>query len=587
MLHRSSLKQTTVLTALVFGLTSLAAPILSMAAAPIAAGKDLAVSKPVMACADLAKVDLAALGGAGSKVTSAKEEVVNKIAMCSVNVTLAPTISISLKLPTATWTQRYMQVGCGGLCGHVMLEVGAADNCAAISDGGFVLAATNMGHDDDDPKDGNGAFGRDPQKLVDFAYLAQHKTADVAKLLINTYYGKAQAYSYFNGCSDGGREALMEAQRYPNDFNGIIAGAPAMLFQFQNSLHHGWQATQNRDANGKAILLAAKLPVLHSAVVKACDKFDGVADGLLSDPRLCSFEPKAIVCAEGAADTSTCLTAAEANVAAKFYNGPKDATTGQRLLVGGPQYGSELSWAGVFIPETAEDGVMSQMITTQALGNLIIPDAPADYGLKDLKFDASYVHLLKARHPLLDATNPDLSAFANAGGKLILWHGWADEHISPITTIAYHEAMEATMGADKVASFNRMYLLPGVGHCGRGEGPSAIDLVSAMMNWVEKGQAADAIASSTESGPPNNFGQPMMGPPGGKGGDKKGPPPEPKGPTTKMTRPVFPYPAIATYKGTGDVADAANYDRGAALYSEPVSDWAGADFFKPYKPRMN
>jgi hypothetical protein len=549
-----------------------------------ATGKPLEVTKPVMACADLAKLDLTKLGGAGSKVTSAKEDMVNKIAMCSVDVTLAPAIVISMKLPTQTWTQRYMQVGCGGLCGHVMLEVGAADNCAAISDGGFVLAATNMGHDDENPAEGNGLFGRDPQRRVDFAYLAQHKTAETAKVLIKAFYGKAQAYSYFNGCSDGGREALMEAQRYPQDFNGIIAGAPAMLFQFQNSLHHGWLATQNRDANGKAILLAAKLPLLHSAVVKACDALDGAEDGLLSDPRLCSFDPKTIVCVANVKDTSTCLTAAEADVARKFYVGPKDPVSGQRLIVGGPQYGSELSWSGVFVPETADDGVMSQMITTQALGNLIIPEATVDYGLADLKFDAAYVQQLKARHLLLDATNPDLTAFAGAGGKLILWHGWADEHISPITTIAYHEAMEATMGKDQVEAFNRMYLLPGVTHCGRGEGPSAIDLVSAMMNWVENGTAPDAIASSTESGPANNFGQPMMGP---KGGDKKGPPPAPTAIAKKVTRPVFPYPAIATYKGSGHEADAANYDRGPALYTEPVSDWAGADFFKPYQPSMN
>jgi Tannase and feruloyl esterase len=238
----------------------------------------------------------------------------------------------------------------------------------------------------------------------------------------------------------------------------------------------------------------------------------------------------------------------------------------------------------VFVPETADDGVMSQMIAGAALGNLIIPDAAADFGVKDLKFDAAFVQQLKARHALLDATNPDLSAFANAGGKLILWHGWADEHISPITTIAYHEAMEATMGKDKVEAFNRMYLLPGVAHCGRGEGPSAIDLVSAMMDWVENGTAPDAIASSTESGPANNFGQPMMGP---KGGNKKGPPPAPPAIAKKMTRPVFAYPAIAIYKGSGDVADAANYDRGAALYTQPVSDWAGADFFKPYPPSMD
>jgi Tannase and feruloyl esterase len=550
-----------------------------------ATGKDLAVTKPTMTCADLAKTDLTSIGGAGSSITSAKEETVNNLKMCTVEGVLAPTIKFVVKLPIAAYTQRFMQLGCGGLCGHIGLEVGAADGCAPLTDGGFVISTTDMGHDDDAEVDKNGVFGKNPQKRVDFAYRAEHVTALASKALIKAYYGQAQAYSYFNGCSDGGREAVMEAQRYPDDFNGIIAGAPAMLFQFQNSLHHGWLATQNRDANGKAILLSANLPVLHQAVVKACDKLDGVEDGLLSDPRICKFDLANVQCAVDAADTSACLTAAETDVARKFYEGPHDPVTGQRLIVGGPQYGSELGWAGVFVPYAADDGVMSQMVSEQAMGNLIFENDPATgTALSSLKFDSATVELLKARHPLLDATNPDINAFADAGGKLILWHGWADQHISPITTIAYHEAMQATLGNEKLETFERLYVLPGVQHCGRGDGPSSIDLLSAMMNWVEQGQAPDAIASTSDQSEPSNFGQPNMGPPGGA---KKGPPSAAPAPVKTMTRPVFPYPAVATYKGTGDVTDAANYDRGPALYSESVSDWVGPDFFKPYEPGMN
>ncbi len=562
--------------ALSVGLASLATPMTAFAAS---AGKDLGVVAPAQLCSDLTKTDLTNIGGAGSSITSAKEETANKTQMCTVEGILAPAIKFTVKLPIATYTQRYMQLGCGGLCGHISLEVGAADGCAPLAAGGFVIGTTNMGHDDQ-----GGAFGKDPQKLVDFAYLAEHLTALTSKALIKAYYGKAQAYSYFNGCSDGGREALMEAQRYPDDFNGIIAGAPAMLFQFQNSLHHGWLATQNHDANGKAILLSAKLPVLHQAVVKACDKLDGVEDGLLSDPRICKFDVSTVQCAAGASDTSACLTAAEAVVARKFYEGPHDSATGQRLIVGGPQYGSELAWSGVFVPDAADDDVMSRMISEDALTGLIFEKSPpVGYTLKDLKFDASTVALLKDRHPLLDATNPELAPFADAGGKLILWHGWSDQHISPITTIAYHEALQATLGKDKVEAFERLYVLPGVEHCGRGDGPSSIDLLTAMMNWVEQGVAPDAIASTTDQAEPSNFGQPDMGPPGG---NKKGPPPAPSAPAKTVTRPVFPYPAIATYKGSGDIADAANYDRGPALYSEPVSAWAGSDFFKPYKAGM-
>jgi Tannase and feruloyl esterase len=198
-----------------------------------------------------------------------------------------------------------------------------------------------------------------------------------------------------------------------------------------------------------------------------------------------------------------------------------------------------------------------------------------------LKFDGSTIEMLKIRHALLDATNPDLTAFASAGGKLILWHGWADQHISPITTIAYYEAMQAAMGKDKVEAMSRLYLLPGVQHCGRGDGPSSIDLLSAMMNWIETGKAPDAIASSNDQAASNNFGQPQ-----GMGAPKGAPPPEPA-PTVRMTRPVFPYPAVAAYKGSGDVNEAANYEKGKPFYTKPVSDWIGADFFKPYKPSMN
>lgn len=540
------------------------------------AGKALPVSAAVASCASLAAVDLTDIGGAGSKVTSVKEETINGIAMCSVDGMLAPSNLFSVKLPVSSWTQRFMQVGCGGLCGHVPLDVGAADGCLPLNAGGFVISGTDMGHEGPDP-----SFGRDPQLRVDFAYRAVHLTALASKKLINAFYGKAPAYSYFNGCSDGGREAVMEAQRFPEDFDGIIAGAPAMLFQFQNSLHHGWLAVSNTGADGKPVLLASKLPLLHSAVLKACDGLDGQVDGLLSEPRLCKFDPATLQCAADAKDTTACLTAAEVGTAKKFYDGPHDPASGQRLLVGSPQYGSELGWAGVSVPMSADKAPFSAQIALDALKNLIFEhNPPADYSLKDLQFSALTVELLKSRHSLLDATNPDLGKFEAKGGKLILWHGWADEHISPITTIAYHEALIAQMGQSKVDGFERLYLLPGVHHCGNGEGPSAIDLLSASMNWVENGQAPDAIQSSTQAGPPNNFGQPTAGgpPPGA---------PAPAAHAVAMSRPVYPYPALAKYDGKGDPNLAASYTHGEALYSKPVSDWAGADFFKPYQPRQN
>ncbi len=529
----------------------------------------------VKKCTDLASLDLTDIGGPGSRITSTTEVVRENKQFCEVEGTLAPTIGFRVVLPVANWTQRYLQVGCGGLCGSIRLEVGAADGCVPLSAGGFVVSSTDMGHQGADP-----GFGRDPQKRVDFAYRGVHLTALASKRLIKTYYNRPEAYSYFTGCSDGGREAVMEAQRYPNDFNGIIAGAPAILFQFQNSLHHGWLAVSNTEADGKPVLVASRLPILHKAVLAACDSLDGQTDGLLADPRLCRFDPKNIQCRADVKDVSACLTSSEVKAIARFYEGPRDPATGERLTVGGVQYGSELAWAGVFVPESADKPIFSTIIALGALKNLVFEqDPPPDYSLADLAFETATVDLLKARHPLFDATNPDLSGFQAAGGKLILWHGWSDQHISPTTTIAYHEAMLSQMGRSVAASFERLYLLPGVYHCGKGEGPSAVDFLTPMIDWVEQGKAPDALITRTAMDASNDFGQPTA--------DKKDQAlsalkKEPESTGSLQNRPVYPYPAVARYGGSGDPKNAANYVKGEALYDEPTPLWVGQGFFKPY-----
>lgn len=543
---------------------------------PAAASAALPVVKPVRSCADLQSFDLTAIGGTGSHVDKAVETTGKEAPVCSVEGTLAPSISFRVDLPMQSWTQRYMQIGCGGLCGRVSLEAGAVDSCPTFAQGGFVLASTDMGHSGMDTQ-----WGTDAQKRADFAYRSLHLTALAAKALTERFYGQPPRFSYFNGCSDGGREALIMAQRFPTDFNGIIAGAAAMNFQVQNSLFHGWQARANSGADGKPILLAPRLPILHDAVVAACDRLDGQKDGLIAAPGLCHFDPTTIQCKAGAQSTADCLTATEVAVVRKFYEGPRDPGTGDRLTAGGPQYGSELAWAGVYVPQTDQQPIFSSMIAMQAMQHLIFDTDPSsDFTLADLRFDRATFDRLRARHPLFDATNPDLSAFASHGGKLILWHGWADPHISPVNSIAYHDAVRRQMG-DKVAEgFERLYLLPGVYHCSGGEGPSLIDLVTPMMAWVEQGQAPDAIETRQDLHPKGNgFGQPAD-----KGMDKA------KNvaaaasaqPVTARSRPVYPYPYIATYNGTGDVNAAASYHRGKPLAAIEIAPWAGSDFYTPY-----
>jgi len=559
----------------------------------------LGIVEPVTGCAALQTTDLTAIGGVGSRITSVSETTSNGASVCAVEGTLAPSIGFRVELPFKSWTQRYMQLGCGGLCGRTSLQVGVADGCPTFEAGGFVLASTDMGHEGVETE-----WGADPQKRADFAYRSLHATSLAAKALIKRFYGKAERFSYFNGCSDGGREALIMAQRFPEDFDGIIAGAAAMNFQVQNSLYHGWQARSNTGADDQPILLAPRLPILHRAVVAACDTLDGQQDGLIAAPGLCHFDPATVQCQPGATDTGECLTAAEVEVARKFYAGPRDPDTGERLTIGGPQFGSELAWAGVSVPQGAGQPIFSSMVSMQAMEHLIFEqDPPAGFTLADLRFTRATFDSLRARHPLYDATNPDLSAFAARGGKLIIWHGWADPHISPINSIAYHEAVRRQMGEDQADSFERLYLLPGVYHCSGGEGLSLLDLVTPIMAWVERGQAPDAIETRQDTNTRSSgFGQPSeaagmrMGPPGGSEGPpvgreplstviepSRGATPLPSDTVVARSRPIYPYPSIAEYKGSGDPNAAASYQRGKPLALISVPAWAGEDFYRPYQ----
>ncbi len=554
-----------------------AAALLAATLAPPAMAQvaDLPVVTPVIACADLARTDLTAIGGAGSSITKAEETSSDGIAVCSVSGKLAPEINFQVLLPVQSWSQRYLQVGCGGLCGNITLRSGASAGCQVLNDGGFVMAATDMGHS------GNGGeWGLNDQQRADFAWRAQHLTAETARALIAAFYGQDAQFSYFNGCSDGGREALMEAMRFPDDFDGIIAGAPAMLFQVQNTLFHGWMGRSNTDAAGKTILISARLPLLHQAVIAACDETDGVKDGLISQPALCQFDPASITCAEGATDTSQCLTPPEAEVVRKFHAGPQDAATGAYLTAGQSLPGSELLWQGVYVSDSADQQVFSDMIVGPVLRYLAFEPANPDMTLADLQFTTATLDRLRPRHPLFDATNPDLSAFQQAGGKLILWHGLADPHIAPANTLSLHQAMIGQMGAEAVAGFERLYLLPGVGHCGGGQGPSNLDLLSAMLAWVEGGAAPDAILTGSTA-ETSGFGQP-------DGVEAKGGHAAPLdlgvAPLPAMTRPAYPYPHVAAYSGTGVIEDAANWTRGEAAQIVTLRDWPGADLFAPYQP---
>jgi feruloyl esterase len=509
------------------------------AAAAVIAGPARAASTPsilpVKACESLSKLDLAGFADAPVHITRALLGKFRGVDACVVEGFVEPAVKFVVNLPPKDWSGRFLQVGCGGLCGHIPDEYAQTHGCAALDGGGMAVAMTDMGHEGPGPE-----FGDDPRLREDFAFRGVHETAAVAKAIVAAFYGRSADHSYFLGCSDGGREGLMEAEHFPADFDGITAGEPAMNFLIQNTFYHAWNALRNTAPDGKPILAAADLPALHRAALSACHAEDGV----IADPLRCAFDPAAAACKAG--ETADCLSPAQVETARAIYAGPRDAA-GLALTPGGPQPGSELSWAGVFVPKPGSDFIFGRVIAGGAIEHLAFaPGEGAGLKLEDLRFDAATYEKMLPRHALYDATNPDISAFAKRGGKLILWHGLSDPHISPWNSIAYYQGVENVLG-EAARNSARLFLLPGVYHCEGGEGPVQTDVLSAILDWVEQGKAPDALI--------------MRG--------------------AGVSRPVFPFPALAAYRGTGDKADAASYVAARPDTPLKVRAWIGEALFAP------
>ena len=465
---------------------------LGLATTALASPERLEPLRPVVACASLAGTDLASVTRATTAVSLVREEGAGAGAYCRVVGTIAPAVTFEVHLPLAGWSQRYLQTGCGGLCGSLTIRADKSEGCAPITDGTVALASTDMGHRGMDM-----AWGGDPQKRADFATRGVHLTALAAKTLIQAFYGRAPKYAYFSGCSDGGREALIEAQRFPQDFDGIAAGAPALHFSVQNSFHHLWLARANTGPDAKPLLTAVDLPPLHAAVIKAC----AGGDGLIDDPRTCRFDPKAVQCA-GEYRAGACLTPAQVAAVRAFYRGAT-GSKGERLEVAPLMPGSELLWAGVFVPRAPDQPIFSGRIALDTVNHLLFTPNPATpWTVADFPFDAAMAKRLEPARALYNAESADLSDFAGHGGKLILWHGWADPHISPVGTLAYWQRMGRRMGVAQRAASVRLFLLPGMGHCDGGEGPSQFPLLAALMDWVEQSKAPDVMIAHRPANQP-------------------------------------------------------------------------------------
>ncbi|HEX6527222.1 MAG TPA: tannase/feruloyl esterase family alpha/beta hydrolase [Streptosporangiaceae bacterium] len=448
---------------------------------------------PVTGCGQLQAMDFTRLAAAPTEITSAAAVTIKGASYCEVKGEQPPELQFDLRLPVSTWTGRYVQEGCGGYCGAVSPGAPAvATNCPAVTGNELALATDNEGH--------VGASGFDalwaaagPAMRISYAYSSEHDLALAAKAVIAAYYGQGPSYSYFDGCSDGGREAMVEAERYPHDFNGILAGAPEIIASELNGEVQAWNILSNMNAQGHEILTAEKLPALHAAVTKAC----AGPQGYITDPRACDFSPASIQCPAGQ-DNDSCLTPAQVAVAVKLYQGPRDAR-GQSLYPGGEPYGAELAWAGWLIDPASDAAWPKDTIDySAALGMLkyiaFATNPPASFTLTDWTFSLPDYQRLTALNGLNDATDPDLSAFARAGGKLIIYHGWADSAISPFGTVQYYSAVVRHSGGFAASqAFSRLYMIPAQYHClGGGTPQVAGDLLTPLMNWAEQGSAPAA-----------------------------------------------------------------------------------------------
>jgi Tannase and feruloyl esterase len=451
------------------------------------------VIRPQIGCAALRQHDFTAVPDAASRVSSAADASLNGTAYCEVKGYISPQTGFELLLPESTWHGDYVQEGCGGNCGAVNISAQPAVSagCAQVAGNEFVLATDDQGHESPSATDGTWAASDLALRVV-FGYTSEHSLANLAKAAIRAYYGTGPADSYFDGCSDGGHEALDLAQRYPGDFNGIIAGAPANNWAPLDGLFESWLAVTNTGPQGHQVLTLDKLPALHAAVMKAC----AGADGVIQDPRNCTFNPASIMCPSGT-DKPACLTPAQVTVVRDEYRGPADPA-GRNLYDGGEPYGSELAWTWFINPGTGSNpaGTVAGQFGLNYLRYMAsVPNPPASFTLSDLKFTDAEYKALEQFGGVYNATDPDLSAFRANGGKLIIYQGWADQAIPPFSAIDYYAAVERAMGGFAGSQgFSRLYMVPGGYHClGGGDPAVTANFLSPLINWVEKRQAPGAL----------------------------------------------------------------------------------------------
>jgi hypothetical protein len=460
-------------------------------------------------------------------------------AFCRVVAEAKPTsdsdIKLEVWLPVSGWNGKLQGIGVGGFAGSI-------DNAqlATSVKAGYAATATDTGHTGSSPIDAGWAMGH-PEKIIDYGYRGIHEMTRVAKTVIAAYYSKPPQRSYFAGCSGGGREALMEAQRYPEDYDGILAGAPANYFTALLATFA--YDTQVLTMDSASFIPPAKIPTIAAAVNAACDEVDGVHDGIVNDPRQCHFDPATIQCK--GEDFDKCLTAAQVTALKKLYAGTPDSK--RHVVYPGYLPGAEEGQGGWGLWITGPEPGKS---FTASFANGFFSDfvfGKSDWDYKTFKVDGDLKATNERTAQALNATDADLKPFKARGGKLVLYHGWSDPALTPLNTIDYYESVIEKMGQKDVDSFVRLYMVPGMQHCVGGPGPDSFgafydlkfddpqhSVGASLEQWVEKGTAPSTIIASKFEGQDETH--------------------------AKMTRPLCPYPQAAKYKGSGDPNDAANFE---------------------------
>jgi feruloyl esterase len=434
---------------------------------------------------------------------------------CRVAVTLKPVPRSDIKaevwMPSSGWNGKLQVVGNGGFAGTISYPAMATALAA-----GYAAASTDTGHTGPSAN----TFANE-DALVDFAHRAIHETTVAAKTTVSGFYGNAPRVSYFAGCSTGGRQALTAAQRYPEDFNGIVAGAPASHTSTQ-AFGQIWFAQALADPAGA--VPREKLTLVHDAVLNACDVLDGAKDGVLENPLACAFDPQVLVCKPGA-DPATCLTDAQATRVRKVYAGPANPRTGAQIYVG-LERGSEPGWNPVPVGYAVD------------YFKYIVFKDPSWEPIS-LDYDTHVARAATGDNRIFDANSPDMSAFTKRGGKLILYQGWGEPGIPPANLVRYYGEIQSKTSNAKDAV--RLFMVPGMGHCGGGTGVNTFDMVAPLDRWVTGGPAPSEVpASRVRNG------------------------------VSDRTRPLCAYPQIAVYKGTGSLNEAANFSCGLRSPASPA-----------------